>query len=49
VAFCGVIGISPPKCFSKENRLEGEPKWDWSEVEVCVSAGIILRGLMIGG
>jgi len=30
-AFCGVSRNSPPKCLSKENRLEGEPTWDSSE------------------
>jgi len=33
VAFCGVSGNSPPKCFSKENRFEGESKWGRSEVD----------------
>jgi len=30
-AFYGVSGNSPPKCFSRENGFEGEPKWGRSE------------------
>ena len=30
-AFYGVSGNSTPKCLSKENRFEGEPKWGRSE------------------
>ena len=32
MAFCGVSINSPPKCFSKENKFEGEPKLGRSEV-----------------
>jgi len=31
-AFFGVAISSPPKCFSKENRFDGESQWGRSEV-----------------
>jgi len=44
VAFCGVSINSPPKCFSKENKFEGESKLGRSEVDGSSGSSAVAEG-----